>query len=116
MSEQRAVSRAADRRLLGDLIAQAAVDTDQGLLQYSKKLERLISAVMERLGHEPPNRVNLAGLADLIEEAADGPGRGYPLVFRTTNGLAYRWVTVGLEEVQIKGEKYTAMVVDLHEE
>lgn len=121
MSEKRALNRAADRRLIGDLIAQAAVDQDQGLLQFSKKLERLIGAVMERLGHEPPNRVNLSGLIDLIEESippnTPGKGRGYPLVFRTTtNGLTYRWVTVGLEPVQIKGEEYTAMVVDLHEE
>jgi hypothetical protein len=120
MSEQRAISRAQDRRLLGELIAQAAVDQDQGLLQFSAKLERLIASVMERIGHAPPSRVSLDGLADLLEEAvgADEPGRGnrYPLAFRAPSGLLYRWVTVELDEVAIKGEKYTAAVIELHDE
>lgn len=112
-------SRAAAQRLLADLIAQATVDNEEQRLDWSPKLRQIAEKVLDRMGFTPPSRVTFEGLAGLLEEAAgDGDGREqrYPLVFRAPGQTVYRWVTVELDEVMIKGESYTAMVIELHPE
>ncbi len=113
-------TRNEDRRLLHDLIAQATVDNEQGRASYSKKLNALMDRVLSRMGHTGPSRVNLEGLEDLLTEAAEdepGDARHFPLVFRTSHGVVWRWVTIDVEAVSAFGdEAYRAAVITLHEE
>lgn len=113
------ISRSAAVRLLGDVIAQAAVDQDQGLSAWSKKLRDLVDRTLVAMGVEPPNRVSLDGLIELfedIETPSIGDAHRYPIAFRTPAGVLLRFVTVEREAVAFGEEKYTAVVVSLHEE
>lgn len=113
------ISRSAAVRLLADVIAQSAVDQDQGRSTWSKKLRELVDQTLGAMGVEPPNRVNLDGLIELFEEIetpAIGDAHRYPIAFRTPAGVLLRFVTVEREAVVFGEEKYTAVVITLHEE
>lgn len=101
------MSRRENRALLDDIVAQAAMEQEQGREQYSDKLVTMIEKALTRMGTPEPtqHRFNLEGLSDLIEERAGGSSqddswRRLPIVVQTAEGGPVRfWMTVEIETV-----------------
>jgi hypothetical protein len=102
-------TRSENERLVHDLIAQAAMEQDQGRETYSDKLTKLMDEALIRMGTPEPqqHRFNLDGLEGLIEETAGGQGdswRRLPIAVRLPSGQVAVWMTL---EVETIGERAT---------
>lgn len=99
------MSRAKNEKLLHDIIAQAALEQDQGRLNYSPKLLGLMEAALTAMGTPEPqqHRFNLDGLEDLIrgtvKDAQDDSWRRLPIVVRMPDGRILPWMTLEVETI-----------------